>query len=137
MYAQRNRWIAAALIWGAGLIMAASFSTTAAEPNQQDKLLRHIVLFKFKDDVTKDQVQEVADAFAALPKKIKEIADFEWGLENSPESLAQGFTHGFLVTFKSDDDRKAYLPHPEHLKFVELVGPRVEKVLVFDYWTKK
>ena len=117
--------------------MAASFSTTAAEPNQQAKLLRHIVLFKFKDEVTKDQVQEVADAFAALPKKIKEIADFEWGLENSPEGLAQGFTHGFLVTFNSDDDRKAYLPHPEHQKFVELVGPRVEKVLVFDYWTKK
>ncbi len=114
---------------------AASFSATAADQGKTGKL-RHIVLFKFQDDATKDQVQEVADAFAALPKKIKEIGEFEWGMENSPEGLAQGFTHGFLVTFNSEDDRKAYLPHPEHQKFVELVKPRLEKALVFDYWTK-
>ena len=135
MSAQRNRWIMGGLILGAAIMAAASFSATAADQGKTGKL-RHIVLFKFQDHATKDQVQEVADAFAALPKKIKEIAEFEWGMENSPEGLAQGFTHGFVVTFRSDDDRKVYLPHPEHQKFVELVKPRLEKVLVFDYWTK-
>ncbi len=112
-------------------------SVPAAEKNEEPKLLRHVVLFQFKSDVTKEQAQEVADAFAALPKKIKEIVDFEWGTDVSVENLSLGLTHGFLVTFKSEKDRDAYLPHPEHQKFVDLVKPRVEKVVVFDYWAKK
>jgi hypothetical protein len=109
----------------------------AADKKEDPKMLRHVVLFQFKSDVTKEQAQEVADAFAALPKKIKEIADFEWGTDVSVEKLNQGLTHGFVVTFKSEKDRDAYLPHLEHQKFVELAKPRIEKVVVFDYWVKK
>lgn len=100
------------------------------------RLLRHVVLFKFKADVTAAQVQEVADAFAALPKKIDVIHSFEWGTDVSVEGKADGFTHGFLVTFKDEKGREIYLPHPAHQEFVKLVGPRIEKVLVFDYWTR-
>jgi hypothetical protein len=129
----RPRLLVVAILVSFGVIM-----TVPAQDKKEDaKLLRHVVLFKFKEDVTKAQSQEVADAFAALPKKIKEIVDFEWGTDVSVEKLSEGLTHGFLVTFKSEKDRDAYLPHPEHQKFVELVKPRVEKVVVFDYWAKK
>ena len=37
-----------------------------------------------------------------LPSKIDAIKDFEWGTNNSPENLAQGFTHCFFVTFADD-----------------------------------
>ena len=84
--------------------------------------------------MTKEQVKEIEVAFAALPKKIKEIHGFEFGVNNSPEGLDQGFTHCFFVTFKSAADRDAYLPHPVHQEFVTLVKPRLEKVLVVDYW---
>lgn len=107
----------------------------AADKNE--KLLRHVVLFKFKADVSPAQVQEVADAFAALPKKIDVIKDFEWGLDNSVEGISGGFTHGFLVTFADEKGREIYLPHPAHEEFKKLVGPRLDKVLVFDYWAKK
>mgnify|MGYP003336856210 CR=1 FL=1 len=45
-------------------------------------------------------------------------------------------THGFVVTFKDEKGRDEYLPHPAHQEFVKLVGPRVEKVIVFDYWAR-
>jgi hypothetical protein len=48
---------------------------------------------------------------------------------------SEGFTHCFLVTFRDEQGRATYLPHPEHKKFVELALPRIEKVLVVDYWT--
>jgi lysophospholipase L1-like esterase len=99
------------------------------------KMLRHVVLVKFKKEVTPEQVAEVTTAFAELPKKIREIKAFEWGTDNSPEGLAQGYTHCFLVTFQDEAGRAAYLPHAEHQKFVELVKPRLESVLVVDYWT--
>jgi lysophospholipase L1-like esterase len=101
------------------------------------KLLRHVVLFKFKDEVTKDQIQEVVDAFAKLPGRISEIHDFEWGTDVSPENRSDGFTHCFFVTFRDARGRDAYLPHTAHQEFVKLVGPRIDKVLVVDYWAKK
>jgi lysophospholipase L1-like esterase len=101
------------------------------------KLLRHVVLFQFKADVTPAQVQEVVDAFRALPGKIDTIHSFEWGTDVSVENKAAGFTHGFLVTFRDEKGRDVYLPHPAHQEFVKLVGPRIENVLVFDYWSAK
>lgn len=113
-------------------IVATSFGQKKAENKKQ--LLQHVVLFKFKDDATAEQVKKVEDAFRALPSQIKEIKGFEWGTNNSPENLNQGFTHCFKVTFTSEKDREIYLPHPNHKAFVEVLKPILDKVLVIDYW---
>ncbi len=100
-------------------------------------MLRHVVLFKFKDDASAGQVKAVEDAFRELPSKIKEIKDFEWGTNNSPEGLNQGLTHCFFVSFASEADREVYLPHPDHKAFVEVLGPVLDKVTVVDYWSQQ
>ena len=99
-----------------------------------DRLLRHVVLFKFKEDTTEEQLREIENAFRALPDKIDTIHDFEWGTDVSVENLDDGFTHCFLVTLTSEDDRTTYLHHPEHRKFVDLIKPYMEKAFVVDYW---
>jgi len=101
------------------------------------KLLRHVVLFKFKPEVTPAEVQEVVTAFVGLKGKIDLIEDFEWGTDVSVENLAAGFTHCFIGSFRDAAARDTYLPHPAHLEFVKLVGPRVDKVLVVDYWANR
>ncbi len=116
---------------------AAEASTANAESKKEDKVFRHVVLFKFKDSTTEAQVTEVVDAFRGLKKKIDVILDFEYGTDLSVENRSQGFTHCFLVTFADDKARDIYLPHPEHKKFGELVGPHLDKVLVVDYWSQK
>jgi hypothetical protein len=100
------------------------------------KTLRHVVLFKFKESSTPEDIKAVETAFAELPSKISEIVDFEWGINNSPEGLEKGFTHCFFLTFKSEADRDAYLPHPDHKAFGDIVSPHLEDVLVVDYWVK-
>ncbi len=119
------------------LFFSMSLLATAQTSKQPVKMLRHAVLFKFKDTSTPADVKNVEDAFRALPSKIKEIADFEWGTNNSPENINQGFTHLFFVTFKSEQDRAVYLPHPAHKAFVEVLKPHLDKVLVLDYWAEK
>ncbi|MEZ4620398.1 MAG: Dabb family protein [Caldilineaceae bacterium] len=98
--------------------------------------LRHVVLFQFKAGTTSAQVQSIEDAFRALPEKIDAIRDFEWGTDVSVEGKADGFTHCFFVTFASEADRDAYLPHPAHREFGTILRPYLEKVLVLDYWAK-
>lgn len=100
------------------------------------KLLRHVVLFNFTEATPPDTIEIIEQAFAALPDKIDEIHAFEWGTNNSPEGLDKGHTHCFLVTFLSEEDRDAYLPHPAHQEFVALVGPYIEDVTVVDYWAQ-
>lgn len=109
----------------------------ASEKPAAAKLLRHVVFFKFKDDVSKEQVGEVVSAFAAMRKTIDVIHDFEWGTDVGVENLSAGFTHAFIVTFKSEKDRDAYLPHPVHEEFKKLAIPRIDKVLVIDFWAQE
>ena len=99
-------------------------------------LLRHVVLFGFKETTTPEQITQIETAFAALPAKIDEIYGFEWGTDVSVENLAQGFSHCFLVTFQTEQDRDTYLPHPAHQEFGALLRPHLEQVLVIDYWSK-
>ncbi|MDV7400959.1 Dabb family protein, partial [Arthrospira platensis SPKY1] len=100
------------------------------------RVLRHVVMFKFKEATTPAQVKEIEQAFAALPGKIDTIIDFEFGTDVSVEGKSKGFTHCFLVTFRDEAGRAAYLPHPAHDAFVKLVVPHIEDVLVVDYWTR-
>jgi Stress responsive A/B Barrel Domain len=103
----------------------------------ENKVLRHVVLFKFKEGTTAEQVKQVEDAFRALPGRIKQVKGFEWGTNVSPENLAQGYTHCFLLTFSSDHDRDAYLVDPAHKEFGNVLKPYLEKVLVVDFWVKE
>jgi hypothetical protein len=110
-------------------------TTVTVEKVAPEKMLRHVVVFKFKDTATEANIKSVEEAFAALPSKIEQIKGFEFGTNNSPEGLEKGFTHCFFLTFDSEEDRAAYLPHPDHKAFGELLGPFLEDVMVIDYWT--
>jgi hypothetical protein len=115
-----------------------SNAQTKKQPTKQNaaRTLRHAVLFKFKDSSTPEDIKKVEAAFRRLPSQIKEINSLEWGTNNSPENLNQGFTHMFFLTFKTEADRASYLPHPAHKAFGGVLGPHLDKVLVLDYWTE-
>lgn len=109
---------------------------TAADKNSK-ALLRHVVLFKYKDQSTAADVKKIEQAFRELPSKINLIKDFEFGVNNSPENLNQGLTHCYFLSFSSAKDRDAYLVHPVHKAFTDIAGPHIDKVTVVDYWQHK
>ena len=117
-----------------GLVCA--LAAWAAEIQTKNSKLFHVVSFKFKDAATKEQIKEVEDAFRELKSKIPEIQSLEWGTNVSPEKLDKGFTHCWVLTFRSDKDRDAYLVHPDHKKFGQSLGPVLGDVFVFDFWSK-
>src|SRR5690349_2019333 len=108
-----------ALLVPAMALCAALVPGAAAAQKAQ---VRHMVVFKFKPDATPEKIKQVTDALRALKDKIPGIVSFEHGVNNSPEKKNLGFTHAFLITFEDAKARDAYLPHPEHKKFGELLG---------------
>lgn len=121
------------VIFGIVVVSAAAQGIGA----EDQKVLRHIVLYKFKDGLPQADVQEVIDTFAALPSEIDTIVDFEHGPNVSPEGKSEGLTYAFVVSFRNEAGRDEYLKHPAHLAYVDVVKNRREKVVVFDYWTAK
>ncbi|HYE90726.1 MAG TPA: Dabb family protein [Terriglobales bacterium] len=84
--------------------------------------VRHIVAFKYKPTATPAQIGKVTRAFGALKSQVPGILAFEHGVNHSPENMNQGFTHVYMLTFESAAARDAYLPHPAHKAFGDLVG---------------
>jgi hypothetical protein len=122
-------------------------------PHYRPGLLRHIVLFRYKESTTPDQRQEIEDRFHALAGSFRVgkryIVSIDSGPQNSPEGLHHGLEHAFIVTFQSEGDRNYYLGEPlisdprfydsAHHKFKQFIGPYLHPdmgVLVFDFAVK-
>lgn len=95
--------------------------------------LKHVVLFKFKEDVSQDKIDELIAGYKALPAKVEEMKHFEWGPDVSVEDLHQGFTHCFITTFENAAGRDAYIPHEAHQAYVKELFPHLDKILVVDF----
>lgn len=110
----------------AALVLALAACRTAPSPATLPvataSTVRHVVVFRYKPNATPAQVDSVTRAFAALKDEIPGIVAFEHGVNNSPERLNQGMTHVYVMTFTDAAARDAYLPHPAHKRFGELLG---------------
>ncbi len=109
-------------------------TATMAAPEAKDAATyRHVVMFKFKEEATKAQIEHIEKEFGKLPKKINTITDYEWGTNVSKENHDQGFTHCFIVSFKDKAGLDVYTPHAAHQAFVKELLPILDKVLVIDF----
>ena len=95
--------------------------------------IKHIALFKFKEGTTEEQIQKTFDELIELSENVPGIEDYVAGVNNSPEGLNKGYTHGFVMTFTDAPARDAYIPHPEHERVKAFVLPLVEEAVVFDF----
>ena len=95
--------------------------------------VKHIALLKFKEGTTPEQIDQTFDQLLELSESIDGIEDYVSGVNNSPENFNQGFTHGFVMTFKDGYARDTYVVHPNHERVKAAVLPNVESVLVFDF----
>ncbi len=118
---------------GAGAVVPRARGASISISPDEYRRLRHTVFFRFKESSSKEDVDKVVDAFQQLPEKIEEIVGFEWGENNSPENLNDGFTHCFVLTFEDDAGREVYLPHAAHKAFGDVLRPHMADVFVIDY----
>ena len=119
------------------LLTLATFALFTMSTIAADGPVFHIVHFKFKADATPAQIASVEKDFAALKGKIDLVQSLDWGTDISPEKLSDGFTHCWVLTFKNEADRDAYVGHPEHKAFVATLKDVLEKPFVVDFIPKK
>lgn len=114
-------------------IICGALSCSTEAPSKQ-KVLRHVVTFQFKEEVTAARRDQAIKDFLALKDEIPEIKNFEGGEDISVEGLNKGFTHCFVLTFENEADRDIYIPHPAHIKLAEKNKPLMQDLVVVDVW---
>ncbi|KAE8139657.1 hypothetical protein BDV38DRAFT_46489 [Aspergillus pseudotamarii] len=103
--------------------------------------ITHIVLFQFKAGTSPEIIRDVCSRMLALkdnclhPSSQKPyIRASSGGIDNSPEGIQHGMTHGFVVEFASAADRNYYFKEdPVHREFTRSLGGVVEKAQVIDF----
>ena len=98
-------------------------------------MIRHIVLIRFRADVTEARIAEI---FAALPRLSARLGvqHYACGRSESPEQIERGYRHGFTIDFASWQALATYADDPDHKVFGgELVAHAmggIDGLLVFD-----
>ncbi len=97
-------------------------------------MVKHIVLFKLKDDVSADTklaaMHAFKDAIEALPAKIPFIRKIEVGLNINP---AETWSIALYSEFDTLDDVKRYAIHPDHVAAGKLLAEVRESRACVDY----
>lgn len=89
-------------------------------------MLRHVVMFKFKEEAqgrTKAENIAITKAMLeALPSKISWIRGFSVGV-NAPEADEENYDLALVADFDSMEDYQKYKVHPDHVAVGDFMKP--------------
>lgn len=98
-------------------------------------MIKHIVLFKFKDFAKgadkAENVRMLKSQLEALEDLVDEIRIFEVGINFGDSDVA--YDLALYSEFESKEDLYSYQRHPEHLKVADMVKKVCEARVVADY----
>ncbi len=77
-------------------------------------MIRHIVLTKFKPDVSEDTIRDIYDGISGLAEALPGAANFTGGRSESPEQIERGYLHGFVIDFDNWDALQTYADNEDH-----------------------
>jgi hypothetical protein len=95
------------------------------------RLIRHIVLFRFKPETSEADRQAFRAMLDSLPSKIAEIVEFQTGFD--VVRSARAFDLGLVSVYKNLDDLAVYAKHEHHLPVVERSKEICEQVVSVDF----
>ena len=94
-------------------------------------MLTHIVIWKYKPEVSDEQRREHVARLRALDGRIPEIRSFAVG--SDVLGLPRSYHTGLVATFSDRAGLEAYNVHPEHQAVVELGRAISEHVASVDF----
>jgi hypothetical protein len=98
-------------------------------------MIKHIVLFRFKDFAEgankSENIKSLKSRLEVLEDIIDEIKFFEVGINFDNSDAA--YDLALCSEFESKEDLYSYQKHPEHVKVVDFVKKVCENRVIVDY----
>ncbi len=97
-------------------------------------MIKHMVLFAFRDDVTAEDRQSILDELDTLPSQYPAMRNWTCGENISNRSTTLKMTHAFVVEFDGQDDLLDYVTSQGHENFVtHRWRPVIEHQVIVSY----
>jgi hypothetical protein len=128
-------------VLGIAALVIGTASAEKKEPAESKKTASafvHVVIFQLKKDAPTDAVEQVIKDCHAMLAKIPSVHGLRVGRpaeDGTPELAKKDFDIALLILCEDAAGLKAYLEHPQHVKFVEKHGKffDMKKLQVFDF----
>lgn len=100
------------------------------------KMLKHVVMFKLKEEYLEKPKMELAieikEALEKLPNIIPHIKYYEVGINVLTDPRAYDIV--LISSFESEEDLKIYRNHPVHKEILSFILERSEDSKVVDFF---
>ena len=93
-------------------------------------MIKHVVLWKFKEENKKENMQKAKEMLLSLVPVINEIKSMKVYFDISGTDMSADIM--LDTEFSSVADLKTYAVHPEHLKVAEFIKSAVVSRVVLD-----
>ncbi len=90
-------------------------------------MIKHIVAWKMKDEVSAEQKAEMKNRLEALVDQVSELRKIEVGIDEGNGTMS------LYSEFATHEDLNLYQVHPAHQEVVAFVKPLVADRTVCDY----
>ncbi len=91
----------------------------------------HIVMFKFNEGTSQEQIVEAKVAIEQLIELVPGLQHIKVGLNFAQEERAMDMV--LISSFNSREDLDFYATHPEHLKVIEYIKTITSYTKVVDF----
>lgn len=99
-------------------------------------MIRHVVLLKFRSDITDADKQAIYDRLDEVTKHLPGILSATFGPSVSTEGHEKGFNDGFVIDFATQEALQNYLDDPAHKAagsaLVAALEGELDGLIVFD-----
>lgn len=97
-------------------------------------MIKHMVLFAFREDVEPDARQAILDELDTLPSQYPAMQSWTCGANISNRNTTLKMTHAFVVEFAGEDGLLDYLNSEGHESFVtNRWRPVIEHQVIVSY----
>lgn len=95
----------------------------------------HIALYKFKDSVTPEQINQVFQELTELQSKVPGLISINCAKNTSKYS--EGYEYVILIQGKDQAAIDAYRAHPDHARIAQEIEAMEDKGIGVDFSTKE
>ncbi len=93
-------------------------------------MIKHLVLAKFKQNVTKEQIAELLKSTAALPSMIPEIKGYDFGRDMRPE---RSFDFALVSEFSDVEALEGYKTQKDHAEVARYIRSLSKDIQIVDF----
>lgn len=95
-------------------------------------MIFHTVLLNLKPEAPAEEVEAAMALVRTLPQKIAGITSVIAGANLHTTPKNQGYTHGFILVFDTEEHFRAYAPHPDHQPVSQALRGISQTIIDFD-----